>query len=88
MVKKLQTLLILTLVPVASFASAKAIRAFVDTDLLIVMKMAVKSNTHTPNFVASSQDFQVILLLVSKREISGGNGRTRASCSKRDSWSR
>ena len=47
MVKKLQTLLILTLVPVASFASAKAISAFVDTDLLIVMKMAAKSNTHT-----------------------------------------
>ena len=39
------TKLILKLVPGASFASAKTISAFVDTDLQLMMKMLGKSNS-------------------------------------------
>ena len=43
-VLKLQTVLILKLIPGASFASVKTISAFVDTDLQLMMKMVAKSN--------------------------------------------
>ena len=38
--------MILKLVPGTSFASAKTIRAFVDPDLLLTMKVVAKSNAH------------------------------------------
>ena len=40
-------MLILKLVPGASFANAKTISAFVDMDLLLMMKMMVKSKAQT-----------------------------------------
>ena len=40
-------LLIFKLVPGAFFASAKTIKAIVETDLLLMMKMVAKSNART-----------------------------------------
>ena len=47
MVQKLQTVLILKLVAGTSFASAKTISAFADTDLPLMLKMVTKSNLCT-----------------------------------------
>ena len=47
MVYKLQTVLIRKLVPGPSFASSKTISAFINTDLLLMMKMVAKSNART-----------------------------------------
>ena len=40
-------LLVFKLVPGAFLAIAKAISVFIDTDLLLMMKMVAKSNTRT-----------------------------------------
>ena len=51
--------LIHKLFPGPSFAISKTmISGFIDTDLLLMMKMVAKS-MHPPNFVASSQDFSI-----------------------------
>ena len=47
MVWKLQTVLVLKLIPISSFASVKRISAAIDTDLLLTMKMVAKSNART-----------------------------------------
>ena len=46
-VSKLQTALILKLVPGTFFAGAKTIRAFVDTNQLLMIKMVAGSNAST-----------------------------------------
>ena len=49
--------LIHKLIPGPSFAISKTIDSgFIDTDLLLMMKMVAKS-VHAHNFVASSRDF-------------------------------
>ena len=43
----MQTILILKIFPGAFFSCAKTIRALVDTDLLLMMKMVAESNART-----------------------------------------
>ena len=45
--RELQTLLVLTLVPGTSFASAKTMSAFVDMDLLLMVKILAESKART-----------------------------------------
>ena len=45
--------------PDAFFTNAKTMKAFVGTDLKLMMKMVDKSNACAPNFVISSQDFHI-----------------------------
>ena len=40
-------------------ANAKTMKAFVDTDLTVMMKMVDTSNAHAPNFIIGSQDFHI-----------------------------
>ena len=47
MVSKLQIVLLFRPVPDASFANAKAVSAFFDTDLKLMMKMVDKSHART-----------------------------------------
>ena len=47
MAEKLQIVLIFKLVPDAFFANAKTMKAFVDTDLKMMMKMVDKRNLGT-----------------------------------------
>ena len=58
---KLQIVLIFKLVvmPDTFFANAKTMKAFVDMDLKLMMKMVDKIGTHAPNFIISSQDFHI-----------------------------
>ena len=45
--------------PDAFFTNAKTMKAFVGTDLKLMMKVVDKSNARAPNFVISSQDFYI-----------------------------
>ena len=47
MTQKSQNVLILKLVPGASFASAKTVSAFVYKDLQLIIKMVAQSDVHT-----------------------------------------
>ena len=49
--------MIFKLVNGTSFTFVKIVRALVDIHLLLMMKMVAESNTQSPNFVTSSQDY-------------------------------
>ena len=57
MVEKLQTVLILKVVPDTSFARAETMSALVDTDLLLMMKTVTETNAGT--YFRSSHDFNI-----------------------------
>ena len=73
-------LLILKLIPGASFATATTIRAFVDTLIYCSWWRWWPKATHASNFVTSSKYFLIeFIKRVIEREISGTNSRTGAA---------